>query len=157
MWIGWCHCHFARNTNVKVVWSKFKINSSGKLCCNNKFALFFFQENVSSSQSVRFFSRFAVVSLHFDYSMHFKIPRTHLSVSLIEPQFFSNTLGDLDWNALFPTAMALFLKIARPAYRKICKITLVFAVNSSGTILGHSGPLNVILSVDVVSSFSYLT
>ena len=157
MWISWCHSHFAWDTNVKVVWSKFKINSSGILCCNNKFALFLFQENVSSSQSVGFFSRFAVVSLHFDYLMHFKIPRTHLSVSLIEPQLFSNTLGDLDWNAPFPTAMALFLKIAQPAYRKICRIILLFAVNSWETILRHSGPLNVIFSVDVVSSFSYLT
>lgn len=36
------------DNNDKEVSSKFKINSSGMLCCNTKFAISFFQENVSS-------------------------------------------------------------------------------------------------------------
>ena len=83
----------------------------------------------------RYISRFAVVPLCFDHSMDFKIPQAHLVVSLIEPPFFSNTLGDLDCNTPVCTAMAVFLVIAQPAVRILCRIILLFEVNSWYTIL----------------------
>ena len=99
---------------------------------------------------------FSVVPLRFHHSMNVKIPWTHLVVRLIERPFFSNFSGDLDCKTPAPTAMAVFLEIAQPAIRRLCRIVFISAVNSWDIILAGPGPLKVILLVVVVSWFAYL-
>ena len=105
----------------------------------------------------RYISRFAVVPLCFDHSMDFKIPQAHLVVSLTEPPFFSNTLGDLDYNTPVCTAMAVFLVIALPATRILCRIILLLKSIPGTPYLDVWECLGcLIFSVDLVSLFTYL-